>query len=336
MEVSIAEEVAQIEMGRPHLVVLGAGASLATLPDGDDRGAKLPLMNNFIATLGLQDLINDAKVPSHLTNFEEVYDYLFQQPTQQQIRLELEQRVYEYFASLTLPENPTIYDHLLLALRPKDIVATFNWDPLLLQAYQRNAFHIDLPRLLFLHGCVAIGFCADDKVMGGVGNTCRTCLRRLTPTRLLYPISQKDYNRDGFIASQWQELDHYLKNAFTLTIFGYGAPKSDIEAVGLMKAAWGDVYSREMEQTELIDIRTEDDLHETWKPFIHSHHYEIHSIFYESTIALHPRRTGEDWINRYLNARWTTPNPIPRNLSLESLWGWFEPYLVAERAAKCT
>lgn len=45
-----------IRTGRPHLVLLGAGASLAAFPNGDKNGLKLPLMNNFVETVeGLSD-----------------------------------------------------------------------------------------------------------------------------------------------------------------------------------------------------------------------------------------------------------------------------------------
>jgi hypothetical protein len=45
--------------------------------------------------------------------------------------------VREYFAQLELPVEPTIYDALLLSLRDKDAVFTFNWDPFLFQAHLR-------------------------------------------------------------------------------------------------------------------------------------------------------------------------------------------------------
>ena len=48
MEVSAQQEIEQIEMGRPHVVILGAGASYAAFPNGDMHGRKLPLMNNFV------------------------------------------------------------------------------------------------------------------------------------------------------------------------------------------------------------------------------------------------------------------------------------------------
>lgn len=46
---------------------------------------------------------------------------------------------------IQIPERPTIYDQLLLNLRPKDLIATFNWDPLISQAYKRNKDEFDLP-----------------------------------------------------------------------------------------------------------------------------------------------------------------------------------------------
>ncbi|MBS3101438.1 hypothetical protein J4204_04850 [Candidatus Woesearchaeota archaeon] len=53
-EISIEQEVNQVSMNRPHVVVLGAGASRATCPDGDKNGKKLPLMSDFVKILGLK------------------------------------------------------------------------------------------------------------------------------------------------------------------------------------------------------------------------------------------------------------------------------------------
>ncbi len=336
MEISVEQEIQQIEMQRPHVVILGAGASLAAFPNGDANGVRLPLMNNFVETLGLQDLLTRANIPRDLVNFEEIYNHLYREESQWELREELEQYVYRYFSSLEIPETPTIYDHLLLGLRSKDVVATFNWDPFLLKAFRRNAQQFDLPRLLFLHGNVGVGFCETDKVAGVTGNICSRCGDMFSPTQLLYPISEKNYHQDGFISSQWAELHHDLKNAFMLTVFGYGAPASDVSAVELMKVAWGDVYQREMEQTEIIDIKSEDDLYETWKPFIHSHHYDTYSSFYKSRIANHPRRTGEAFLNQFVKAQFTNDNPVPRNLNFQQLWEWFNPLKQVENGASST
>lgn len=58
-----------------------------------------------------------------------------------------------------------------------------------------------------------------------------------------------------------------------VTVLGYSAPKSDAEAVAMMKKAWGSVNERNLEEIELIDIRDEETVIESWSEFIHTHHY---------------------------------------------------------------
>lgn len=311
-------------MGKPHVVILGAGASYAAFPSGDKNDVRLPLMNNFVDILGLNDLLCQTGINFEVDNFESIYDQLYRNNTHQAVREELEKVIYDYFSRLEIIDETTIYDHLLLSLREKDVVATFNWDPFLLLAYRRNAQKFKLPRLLFLHGNVGVGYCEKDKVAGINGNRCSKCGCVLAPTKLLYPIAEKNYHLNGFISLQWKELNQHLQSAFMITIFGYGAPQSDVSAIDLMKSAWGDVNQREMEQTEIIDIRSEDDLSNTWEPFIHTHHYETHSSFYNSWIANHPRRTGEAYINQYWNAQFIDNNPIPKELTFPELWAWYD------------
>jgi hypothetical protein len=330
MEVTKEQEIGQIKMGKPHVVILGAGASYAAFPNGDRNGKKLPLMNTLVNTLGLDDILKSSGINFHSANFEDIYDQLYKSKQHDELIAILENKIYAYFSSLEILDEPTIYDYLLLSLREKDIVATFNWDPFLFQSYRRNAKRFKLPKLLFLHGNVEVGCCTKDKIVGVNGNKCSRCGNVLTPTKLLYPIAEKNYHLDGFISSQWQELSNYLKEAFMITIFGYGAPKSDISSVNLLKSAWGDVNQRSLEQTELIDIRTEDDLRKTWEPFIHTHHCEIHSSFYDSWIANHPRRTGEAYINQYFEVKFIENNPIPKKLSFLDLWVWLTPLKEAE------
>lgn len=69
------------------------------------------------------------------------------------IRIELENRIYDYFNKFEIPDEPTIYDFLILSLTNKDLIATFNWDPLLTQAYQRcSNITRNLPELVFYMG----------------------------------------------------------------------------------------------------------------------------------------------------------------------------------------
>lgn len=196
-------------MSKPHVVILGAGASCAAFPNGDKNGVRLPLMDDFVNVLDLNDLLSTAGIDFETINFEKIYDQLHQNEANREIREELEKIIHNYFSRLEIIDEPTIYDHLLLSLQGKDVVATFNWDPLLLQAYSRNTQRFKLPRLLFLHGNVGVGYCEIDRTSGINGNRCSKCGCVFTPTKLLYPVAEKNYHMNGFISSQWEELGQY-------------------------------------------------------------------------------------------------------------------------------
>ena len=126
----------------PHVVILGAGASLAAFPNGDRFGRKLPLMRNLVEIVGLEPLLNSYDVTSGYENFESLYDTLATSGEYSELLTELEGHVYSYFAAMRLPTEATIYDFLLLSLRDKDVIATFNWDPFLAEAVKRTQLKI--------------------------------------------------------------------------------------------------------------------------------------------------------------------------------------------------
>ncbi len=316
-------QVEQRMMKRPHVVLLGAGASRAACPNGDKNGLTLPLINDFIDILEINNL-KTIGLNFNLNNFEDLYSHICQEEKYQELKKNIEEKIYSYFKKIEIPNNPTIYDHLILSLRKKDVIATFNWDPLLVQAYLRNRHLNGLPNLIFLHGNVMVGYCEKENKTG-LKNTLSNCSNRFKPTALLYPITQKKYDKNGFLTSQWKTLQSYIRSAFMISFFGYSAPKSDTRAIDLMKYAWGELEKRNMEQIEIIDIKPDDALHETWAPFIYSHHYEIHNNFYESWIAKHPCRTVEAYFDQYWNAKFIDDNPIPKDFSFQELWLWIKP-----------
>src|SRR5262249_29891895 len=147
---------------------------------------------------------------------------------------EIEERVWSYFADMRLLQEPTLYDHLVLSLRPRDVIATFNWDPFLADAVARNVDRAPMPQMLFLHGNVRVGRCSEHGIKYLIEQECDACGAALEPTRLLFPIRKKDYASDPIVQAQWDHLKFSLREAFTLTIFGYGAPTTDVEALELM------------------------------------------------------------------------------------------------------
>ena len=312
-------------MHKPHVVILGAGASKAALPDCDANGCDLPLMGNFLEVIpSVKTLLVEAGLEIDSRDFESTYGSIATTETHAAVTAGVETAIYDYFDALELPVLPTIYDHLVLALREKDVIATFNWDPLLLQAAWRCSLPgVSLPQLLFLHGNVASGFCATDSVHGYRGAPCSHCGQALQPSRLLYPIAEKDYRSDPAIASDWNRLEHELQQAFMVTIFGYSAPVSDRSAIDLLKMAWDSNVRADINEFEIIDIQDAAKLRRTWLDFIHHEHYKVHLCFWDSWIAKHPRRTGEDYLRQELEAEFIADNDVPRNLDLAGTKNWY-------------
>lgn len=132
-----------------------------------------------------------------------------------------------------------------------------------------------------------------------------------------------------------------LKNRVYATlvvyIFGYSAPVSDKAAIQLMHDAWGGSEKRNMEQFEMIDIRNENEVRNSWDTFVHSHQYEYCTDFFQSSLAQHPRRTSESYFNW---AYCITPElafheamPVPQDFkTMQELWDWYQPLIDVEEA----
>jgi len=341
---TIEQGINQVYGGGGHVVILGAGASIAsTLRNPEKNGKRLPSMDNFVDVLDLHDIVDKVPIQLKANNFEKLFGNLHREDPNSDLILEIETRIREYFGSMQLPDEPTIYDYLLLSLRGKDLIATFNWDPFLYQAFNRNyEFTNDLPKFSFLHGNVAIGYSKEDKKSGAAGMYMRNDGGYMEPTTLLYPVEQKNYNGDEFISMEWEKIKFWLsKKSKTVraTIFGYGAPISDVEAVSLLNDSWGTPEERNMEQFEVIDISPEEELRKKWNGFIHSHHYDITNSYFNSSLAANPRRTSESYFSHYKpltpSQAFRSNNPVPQNFkTLEELWEWHKPLIEAENRKK--
>lgn len=317
----------------PHVVILGAGASIQAFPEGDNNRVQLPSMVNLVELTGLREWLNTVGIGQQETNFEAIYSRLFSDSEQRVCLQEAEEKIRRYFSSMQLPETPTLYDHLLLSLRKQDLVATFNWDPLLFDAWERlddqfgRAF---LPQIAYLHGNVRVGYCPKHMVYGRNGRYCLDCDELLSATPLLFPIETKNYESDPYISDAWQKLRDGLDRALAVTIFGYGAPASDSAAISAMKTAWNDTGERELETIFMIDIKSESDLLKTWRPFIFSHHYNIQRNFYESQLPRTARRSVEALMARTLEGRFVEQCPIPGDAGWEQLRKWFHAMVAFE------
>lgn len=328
-------------MGGMHLVILGAGASIASsYRNPEVNGRKLPSMNDLPKVIEMSDILSQLPEEILCKNFEELYGNIYEWDADSKYLEEINNRIYHYFAALELPIEPTIYDYLVMSLRDKDVIATFNWDPFLFQAWWRNYLHGSSPGLLFLHGSVAIGYNEEIEGIGWAGTIGKRTNKYFEPTKLMYPVKHKNYANDVFIREQWKRFEKCLQESKRVTVFGYSAPKSDVEAISAMQKAWGTPEQRNLEQFELIDIREENEVKASWEGFIHSHHYDYCTNFFQSSMALYPRRSFEAYMMQCFPC---TPEeafveavPIPQSEihTFDEMWGWYEPLIRQEEADK--
>lgn len=305
---------------RGHFVLLGAGASLATCPEGDANGKPLPLMRDLVDILNIESDLRNFDVDGDFSDFELIYSQLNSRPECGEFLQRVNDSIWDYFRSMKLPEFPTIYDKLLLSLRSKDYVATFNWDPLLWQAYARNYKHTKLPRPICLHGTVSLGHCQCEEpiVVSYFGNPCPKCGIEMQKCDLLYPIGQKNYDSSPFINAAWRDVRTALKRSMLFTIFGYAAPVSDSEAISILKEGWGHTDDHLIELIEIIDIANDRVLKERWRDFILEDNFVTMDNFHSTRIWRYPRRSCE--------VHWSTSmDCLPvKSSKLSSDVGWSE------------
>ncbi len=315
--------------GRPHVVLLGAGASRAAFPDGDRHGRSIPLMSDLADLLGSPwtDLVVRASPP--VNGFERQFTWLRDQHRYTDSLHEIESSLFDYFVNLALPDHATIYDHLVLGLRRKDVIATFNWDPFLLLAHRRNRLpNLHLPDIRFLHGCVLYASCIQhSEVLGSPGEICPRCNKPLTRSSLIFPVEDKNYVDDRLIAEDWRAVTDTLPRAFQLTIFGYSGPSTDYQAKTLLRDAWGASATddssmspiRQFSHLEIIDTVKGGELYERWKDLIPLDHLMSTDTFWDSSMARWPRRTAESKLQASIFARIVEPLGPCRTTNLGEL-----------------
>lgn len=306
------------------MVILGAGASLAALPMGDANGKRIPLLNDLPDVIGVEweRLIQQSKAPKG--NFEFQYAWLREQGEFERELKYVEGRLFDYFSSLELPPNPTIYDYLLLSLKGKDLVATFNWDPFLMQAHKRNREIVRLPDIRFLHGSVAFASCKEHDILGSPLESCPVCGEFLGMGQLTFPENNKDYTKDSFIKRDWDMVQKTLERSFHLTIFGYSGPDTDLSAKNLLLEAWSKNPISDFCHAEIIDVKDSEELSTTWRAFFPHYHDMYANSYWSSSLGKWPRRT-EEWKN--LASFYGVPSRdivMPKFNDLAQMQAWFK------------
>ena len=203
----------------PHVVIVGAGASIAAC-EIDKNGKKVPLLKNIHNILGLTDELKKYNFSDEqMEDFEKLFSDINGKTEYRDLQKKLEYEVCDYFSKLQIPDEPTLYDYLILSLTEKDAIISFNWDPFLMQAYKRNICVGNLPELIFPHGNAGVGLCYECKIKGYANCLCPKCFKELEQMPLLYPIGKKDYNSKPIIVNEWNLAKSVLSRAAGITVY---------------------------------------------------------------------------------------------------------------------
>ena len=285
----------------PHVVIIGAGASLAACPI-DKNGKKVPLLSNIHKLLGLTELLQTYNFSQdELEDFELLYSKVAEDIRYGNLKNILENKVFEYFYNLQLPDTITIYDYLILSLTSKDLIISFNWDPFLLQAYVRNLKVKNLPQVVFPHGNVGMGVCSKCRVKGYSNSICLSCGKPLKNVPLLFPINKKNYRDIAVIKSEWTVAEIYLSRAVGITIFGYGAPDSDREAYELLKNSYKKSNSKPISRFSIINIASEEaNQKHKWEDIFDDRMASFYTDFKQSILWRAPRISLESVLDAIL------------------------------------
>ena len=260
----------------PHVVIVGAGASIAACKT-DKNGREVPLLKNIHNILRLTDELEKYNFSNEqMGDFEKLFSDIYGRDEYKDLQEKLEFEVCNYFSDLKIPDEPTLYDYLVLSLTEKDAIISFNWDPFLMQAYRRNIDVGNLPELIFPHGNSGVGLCNDCKVKGYAGCLCPNCFKALEQMPLLYPTGKKDYNSKSIIKNEWKRAKDVLSRAAGITVYGYSAPVTDVEAVELMKSAISISQMKDIAPFTIINLpENENEQRRKWSEF-----YDVKMVLY--------------------------------------------------------
>ena len=259
------------------------------MPCNDKNGKEVPLLKDIHKVLGLTDVLKHNGY-TDLDNFESIYSQICIREDQKDFKKEIEDKVFDYFSNLEIPDEINLYDYVLLSLTSKDVIISFNWDPFLLQAYIRNREVGNLPQLLFPHGNTAVGLCYNCLTKGFIKEYCFKCGNGFKKMPLLFPVKKKNYYDGSIIENEWHEAKTALSNACGLTIFGYGVPETDSEALRLIKTSFEESQIKEIAPLTIINLESEKQNQiEKWSSIISMRVFQYCEHFSESILWKWPR-----------------------------------------------
>jgi len=147
---------------------------------------------------------------------------------------------------------------------------------------------------------------------------------------LLYPVEKKDYNSDEFVVDQWARATYALSEAYYVTIIGYSAPQTDVEAKSLLLKSWRDNSTRTLAQFSIIDIRKSDEVEASWSDFLAGVHGGATTDVWQEYLMFHPRRTCEAFAFATLQQDPWQEDRYSKAKTLNELEAWIKPLIDEE------
>lgn len=151
---------------------------------------------------------------------------------------------------------------------------------------------------------------------------CNRCGAPLAPSPLLFPIREKQYTADPLIASEWEVVQAFIECAYILTIIGYSAPVSDVNARRLLKEAWRKNGTTDFAQVEIVDVKPERQVMSSWSDFVVRNNYGVRRNARRGLAFWYPRRSCDAFAWATLQQDPWRDRKLPRFRKVSSLQGW--------------
>lgn len=313
-------------MGFKHLVILGAGSTIATIPNGDKNGMFAYTLNNFLSDPYFKDFLSTLDSKYNGLEVETLCNKMYTED--KELYNKFEALIRQKYALLELPDKFTLLERLIMSLNSDDAILSFNWDDLIIQAYNRvNKFipNVLLPQIGFPHGNAQA--CYNEIRYGSKRNPDN---QNLMDSPLNMPIDELDYKNNSFIKLQWQLFDFYIRNCQMITFFGYKGPISDKEDLNHMV----EILKKNQicGKIEIIDKSRDSaqEVAENLKQLVYITKQEADccGTFYESRIAQFPRRTLKSLTN------WNyEPTQVDKIIKIEDFLNIIGPLVDEEQSA---
>lgn len=109
--VTAAGEIADVRQARPHLVLVGAGASRAAVPDGERSGRRLPLMADFLEIVPVAPIPQKNGIDWRGKSSEELNSLISENAEHNALLTRIEQAVIELLFQASAPRQADTLRH---------------------------------------------------------------------------------------------------------------------------------------------------------------------------------------------------------------------------------